>query len=185
MGLLTAALHDLGKLAAKWQDKMWLWQKSVKPDEPRDCFLGHSDFDGADREQRERIKEAKYRKPPHAVESYYAGLRILNRSRPDEPDDLRKNIIIALGSAIARHHSAFANELREFELQAGYEAEVQSVLEQLGLGDMDLRDRPSIADRRVFAQRWFVDPETHEEVFPLYRYLVRRLRLADQKSNKW
>ncbi|CAN5169855.1 CRISPR-associated helicase/endonuclease Cas3 [soil metagenome] len=184
MGLLVAALHDLGKLSAQWQDKMWLWQQSVKPDEPRDCFLGHSDFDGADREQRERIRNAMYRKPPHAVESYYAGLRLLHRYFADEPDDLRSDLVVALGSAIARHHSAFARNLGEFRLGDGYEREANDILNRFGL-DADLKDRPKTADRQVFAHDWFVDPEEHESVFSLYRYVVRRLRLADQKSNDW
>lgn len=184
MGLLVAALHDLGKLSAQWQDKMWLWQKSVKPDEPRDCFLGHSDFDGADRKQRERMREAGYKKPPHAVESYYAGLRLLHRYFADEPDDIRSDFVVALGSAIAHHHSAFARNLGEFGLQDGYESEANDILEQFGL-DADLMDHPKTDDRQVFAHDWFVDPEEHESVFSLYRYVVRRLRLADQKSNDW
>lgn len=184
MGLLVAALHDLGKLSADWQDKMWLWQQSIKPDEPRDCFLGHSDFDGADREQRQRIKEARYKKPPHAVESYYSGLRILHQYLAEEPDDLRRDIVVALGSAIAHHHSAFASNLGEFGLRAGYEKEARAIFEQFGL-EVDLLDRPKTADRRVFARDWFVDPEEHEDLFSLYRYVVRRLRLADQKSNDW
>ena len=184
MGLLVAALHDLGKLSAKWQDKMWLWQQSVKPNEPRDCFLGHSDFNGTNRKQRECVKEAKYKKPPHAVESYYAGLRILHQYLAEEPDDLRRELVVALGSAIAHHHSAFASNLGEFGLQAGYEKEARDVLEQFGL-EVDLLDRPKTADRRVFARDWFVDPEKHKNVFSLYRYMVRRLRLADQKSNDW
>jgi len=185
MGLLVAALHDLGKLAEVWQDRMWLWQQSVEPGKP-DCFLGHSDFDGTNDEQRRRIKKAMYRKPPHAVESYYAGFRILHQGLADQPDDLRKSIVSALGLAIAHHHSASARSLGEFNLQAGYEGEVRKVLERFGL-DGDLMDRPKIADRRRFAQDWFVDPgrRDHERAFPLYRYLVRRLRLADQKSHDW
>lgn len=185
MGLLAAALHDLGKLAEEWQDRMWLWQQSVEPGKP-DCFLGHSDFDGTDDEQRKRIRNTIYRKPPHAVESYYAGLRVLHQCLADQPDDLRKSMMVAIGSAIARHHSAFASSLGEFNLQAGYEGEVRKALERFGI-EGDLMDRPKIADRRTFAQDWFVDPgrKDHERVFPLYRYLVRRLRLADQKSNDW
>lgn len=184
MGLLVVALHDLGKLSAQWQDKMWLWQQTVRPDEPRDCFLGHSDFDGTNRKQRERIREASFKKPPHAVESYYAGLRVLHRYLAKEPDDLRRELMTALGSAIAHHHSAFASNLGEFGLQTGYEQEAREVLERFGV-EVDLLDRPKIADRRVFARDWFVDPEEHENVFPLHSYMVRRLRLADQKSNDW
>jgi CRISPR-associated endonuclease/helicase Cas3 len=185
MGLLAAALHDLGKLAKEWQDKMWLWQRSVEPEEP-DCFLGHSDFDGTNDEQRKRIKQPGYRKPPHAVESYYAGLRILHQRLADQPDDLRKSIVLAIGTAIAHHHSAFASSLGEFSLQAGYEDEVRKTLEPFGL-DGDLMDRPKLADRRRFSQDWFVNPgrREHENALLLYRYLVRRLRLADQKSNDW
>lgn len=184
MGLLVAALHDLGKLSAHWQDKMWLWQQNVKPDEPRDCFLGHSDFDGTDPKQRKEIREAKYRKPPHAVESYYAGLRLLHGYFADKPEEFRGELVRALGSAIAHHHSAFARNLGEFKLKDGYETDANAILERCGL-DGDLMDRPKTADRRIFAGDWIVDPEEHESVFSLYRYVVRRLRLADQKSNDW
>lgn len=184
MGLLVAALHDLGKLSAQWQDKMWLWQQTVRPHEPRDCFLGHSDFDGANYGQRQRIKEARFKKPPHAVESYYASLRILHGYLADESDDLRRELVVALGSAIAHHHSAFASNLGEFRLQTGYEQEARDVLGQFGI-EVDLLEQPKIADRRRFGQDWLVDPEEHEDVFALYSYMVRRLRLADQKSNDW
>ncbi|MGF1472618.1 MAG: CRISPR-associated helicase Cas3' [Rubrobacteraceae bacterium] len=184
MGLLVTALHDLGKLAVEWQDRIWLWQRSVEPNEPIDCFLGHSDFDGSDRDQRERSRNPMYAKPPHAVESYYAGLRCLHAYLGEESEDLREDLVIALGSTIAHHHSAFAKNLGDFRLQDGYEAEASRILEQFGIG-VDLLDSPKIGDRWVFARDWFVDPEEHEEVFSLYRYVVRRLRLADQKSNDW
>lgn len=184
MGLLVSALHDLGKLAVEWQDRMWLWQQNVKPEESRDGFLGHSDFDGSDRKQREEIKQAKYKKPPHAVEGYYAGLSILQNSLTEWPNDIQKKIVVALGSAIARHHSAFASSLQEFRLAPGYESEVERVLERFGLV-AEIKDRPKLSTRGAFNQGWLIDPETHDEVFPLYRYMVRRLRLADQKSNDW
>lgn len=184
MGLLVAALHDLGKLAEDWQEKIWLWQQNVRPDEPRDCFLGHSDFDGTDPKHREHEKESKYKKPPHAVEGYYVGLRLLSRSLADWPEELCGNIIVALGSAIARHHSASASSLREFRLAPGYEAVVGELLERFEL-EVDLRDRPSAANREVLARDYIIDPEEHENVLPLYWYMVRRLRLADQKSHDW
>lgn len=184
MGLLVAALHDLGKLAVEWQDRMWLWQQNVKPGESRDGFLGHSDFDGSDRKQREEIKQAKYKKPPHAVESYYAALRILQNSLTEWPDEVRKNVIVALGSAIARHHSAFASSLQEFRLAPGHEIEIEKVLERFGLV-AEIKDQPKLSTRGAFNQGWFINPDTHDDVFSLYRYMVRRLRLADQKSNDW
>jgi len=185
IGLLVSALHDLGKLSAKWQDRMWLWQQTIKPNEPRDdCFLGHSDFDGTDYQQRKKIKEARFKKPPHAVESYYAGLRVLYQYLADEPEEMRTELLVALGSAIARHHSAFASNLGEFELQAGYEEEARIILEQFGV-ELSLLHQPTAAQRRKFGQDQLVDPEEHEDGFPLYLYMVRRLRLADQKSNDW
>ena len=184
MGLLVAALHDLGKLSAQWQERMWLWQQTVKPSEPRDCFLGHSDFDGADYHQRKKIKEARFKKPPHAVESYYSGLRVLYQYLVDEPEELRTELLVALGSAIARHHSAFASNLGDFELQAGYEEEARTILEQFEV-ETQLLHQPTATQRRKFGQDRLVDPEEHEDVFPLYLYMVRRLRLADQKSNDW
>ncbi|MCA3748043.1 MAG: CRISPR-associated helicase Cas3', partial [Rubrobacter sp.] len=187
MGLLAAALHDLGKLAKEWQDKIWLWQKSVRPREPRDCFLAHSDFDGTNDQQRKRIRDPKYRKPPHAVESYYAGLEVLMRSLPEALEVDRIEVVAALGSAIARHHAAFASTLGEFQLDAGYREEVRNVLGRLGVDMDDLPDHPSATQRQKFAQDWIINPEheRHEDVLPLYWYVARRLRLADQRSHDW
>jgi CRISPR-associated endonuclease/helicase Cas3 len=185
MGRIVAALHDLAKLAERWQERIWRWQTTVKPNEERDGFLGHSDFDGSDREQREQYKDAKYMKPPHAVESYYAGHRVLAQAIKgiDVRADLRKPIHIALGSAIARHHSAFAENLGEFRLADGYEAEVQKVLAPLGL-EVDLRDNPPTKHRASFSD-WIINPEDENAMLPLYWYMVRRLRLADQRSQDW
>lgn len=185
LGLVVAALHDLGKLADKWQERIWSWQTTVRLDEKRDGFLGHSDFDGADRAQRERYRNPKYMKPPHAVESYYAGHRILAQAikgiemRPE----LRKPVHVALGSAIARHHSAFAEKLGEFKLAEGYETEVREILAPLEL-EADLRNDPQTNHRASFSD-WIINPESKDAMLPLYWYMVRRLRMADQRSHDW
>jgi CRISPR-associated endonuclease/helicase Cas3 len=185
MGLIVAALHDLGKLAEKWQERIWSWQTTVKPDERRDGFLGHSDFDGTNDAQRKRYRDPRYMKPPHAVESYYAGHRILAQAikRIEMQADLRKPVHVALGSAVARHHSAFAEKLGEFRLAEGYETEVQEILEPLGL-EADLRNDPPAGHRASFSD-WIINPEVEDKMLPLYWYMVRRLRLADQHSNDW
>lgn len=185
LGLIVAALHDLGKLAEKWQEKIWSWQTTVKPNEKRDGFLGHSDFDGADRAQRERYRDPKYMKPPHAVESYYAGHRILAQAIKgiEMRAGLRKSVHVALGSAIARHHSAFAERLGEFRLAEGFETEVREILAPLGL-EANLRNNPPAKHRATFPD-WIINPEVGDEMLPLYWYMVRRLRLADQRSHDW
>lgn len=185
MGLVVAALHDLGKLAEKWQERIWNWQTTVKPDEGRDGFLGHSDFDGADRAQREQYRNPKYMKPPHAVESYYAGHRILAQEIKgiEMRAELRKPVHMALGSAIARHHSAFAEKLGEFRLAEGYEAEVREILAPRRL-EAELRNEPSVKHRESFSD-WIINPEVEDRMLPLYWYMVRRLRMADQRSHDW
>lgn len=185
MGRIVVALHDLGKLAEKWQEKIWSWQMTVRPDEKRDGFLGHSDFDGTDDIQRKQYKDPKFMKPPHAVESYFAGHRVLTQEikgievRPE----LRKPIHVALGSAIARHHSAFAGKLGEFRLAEGCEAEAREVLAPLRL-EADLQDEPTAKHRASFSD-WIIDPEAEDRMLPLYWYMVRRLRMADQRSHDW
>lgn len=185
LGRIVAALHDLGKLAEKWQERIWSWQTSVKPDERRDGFLGHSDFDGTNDTQRKRYKDPKYMKPPHAVESYYAGHRILAQEIKgiEMRADLRKPVHVALGSAIARHHSAFAEKLGEFRLAEGCATEVQEILTPLGL-KADLRNDPP-AKHRVSFPGWIINPEVEDRMLPLYWYMVRRLRMADQRSHDW
>lgn len=185
MGRIVAALHDLGKLAEKWQERIWSWQMTVKQNEKRDGFLGHSDFDGADRAQRERYRDSKYMKPPHAVESYYAGHRILAQAIKgvEMRAEFRKPVHVALGSAIARHHSAFAEKLGEFRLAEGHETEVREILTPLGL-EADLCNDPPAKHRASFSD-WIINPEIDDRMLPLYWYMVRRLRMADQRSHDW
>jgi CRISPR-associated endonuclease/helicase Cas3 len=185
IGLIAAALHDLGKLAEKWQERIWSWQTTVKPDEERDGFLGHSDFDGTNEAQRKHYRDPRYMKPPHAVESYYAGHRILAQEIKSigMQADLRKPVHVALGSAIARHHSAFSEKLGEFRLAEGYETEEREILGPLQL-EADLNTNPSAKHRASFSD-WIINPEARDAMLPLYWYMVRRLRLADQRSNDW
>lgn len=103
-------------------------------------------------------------------------------------EHIKEDIVTALGSAIARHHSAFAGSPREFQLDPRSQVEVRKVLDQFGLSvDLLVDQPPSLAQRQIFAQDWIINPEheDHEEMLPLYWYVVRRLRLADQRSNDW
>jgi CRISPR-associated endonuclease/helicase Cas3 len=158
---LAAALHDAGKLTNAWQDAAWDYeskQRSRQRGEP----IAHTT---------KGLGDKGPALPHHAVEGAFAVAPLLAKL------DLG-SAAWALASAIARHHSPTARECQRFELIAGAEALVK---QWVGAGPVELRngtDRLELAD---FSED--IGGAIDEQVrdwWPLYAYLVRRLRLADQ-----
>ncbi len=176
----AVALHDVGKLARHWQDAIWRWQLDLSGGE-RDGLLAHSDFDGSDPEHRQRILDARYRRPPHAVEGAFAVSELLGELALEFgfSEAHVEDVVRALVTAIARHHSSRSREMGEFELVP--EAR-NAVAVTLGLSteQVILNDRPTASERVRFAD--VLAGPSYERAFPLYLFVARRLRLADWKS---
>lgn len=176
----AVSLHDVGKLSSRWQDAIWNWQADMH-NGVRDDFLAHSDFDGNLAEHQERIRDPRYRRPPHAAEGAFAASQILGELALEAgiSDALLYEVVSALASAIARHHAARTSELGCFELAPGAEAAVAATL---GLPEerVTLLQRPTQAERVSFAGS--LASPSQELAFPLYLFLARRLRLADWQS---
>jgi CRISPR-associated endonuclease/helicase Cas3 len=189
---ITCALHDVGKLTIEWQQCAWLWQdhKDARaraaglpvPDRPR-VPIAHTWYESAvDRDFR---GSAQYRFPPHAVQGAYAVC------------DAVAARLIALGgekwgqlaarcavTAIARHHGPRTRECSLFR----FPADARQTLASISPDDsarMTLQECTLPLDREQFPDELlsFLGTESSTMVcdaFPLYTFLVRTLRLADQ-----
>ncbi len=193
---LVCSLHDAGKLAVKWQEVAWRWQcdkddrlrAQGKPIQERPQVpLAHTSFDPfADREYRGLLQ---YQFPNHAVEGAFAVEEALCTQLIGMWGE-KRGLFAALAavSAIARHHAPRARAAGRFELDEQARELLAAYLKQ---------DKASLAIRQCnssLASNEFADTlinllqEEHAAAWPLYVFLVRRLRLADQgslKDTKW
>lgn len=174
---ISCALHDVGKLSVKWQKAVKEWQQYKNPQKLTDEPIAHSDYDPeTDFEEKKKFP----RQSPHASEGAYAVAAWLR-------DCFGENAIV-VWTAIARHHGAFTESLEGFNLVDGAEKWINKTLISL---DKEITLRNRLSDRII--QNSFKDDllnfsknNENEDVglWPLYVFLVRRLRLADQKSQK-
>lgn len=180
---LVAALHDVGKLADGWQRAIWRWQEEIHK-ETRNGFLAHSQFDGSNAYQRQRQRESKFKKPPHAVEGAFAVLPIL-ASRVTatgmQIGDIER-VTFALASAIARHHSAFSAQLSDYALSPAAHAEALRVASLDGAIKLYAQPQPSLPSAQAQFKDKLVAPQRDGDAFLVYWYVARRLRLADQQA---
>jgi CRISPR-associated endonuclease/helicase Cas3 len=188
---LTCALHDAGKLTVKWQEVAWRWQRAkderlrangTEPPERPKVPLAHTSFDPvADREYRRLLQ---YQFPNHAVEGAYAvevGVcqRLINLCGQEA------GLVAALAtvSAIARHHAPKAKHLGEFTTNSVSKGALTALLGDQVSGL--LRDSANRVEANSFGDRLLnLRIEEHESCWPLFAFLIRRVRLADQSSFK-
>lgn len=178
---LVAALHDTGKLSTGVQATMWRWMEEVHQVH-RTGFLAHTTFDARDSRQVALDRQARFRKPPHAVEGAYAANQLLSDAvqRLGVLAGTAADVVRALFSAIARHHSPAARTLRTFELSAGAQREVTDHLQSFGVKG-ELADKPSDV-HLAKVPTLLADPGTNEVGYTLYLFVVRLLRMADQRA---
>jgi len=195
---LAASLHDVGKLSAAWQDAIWDWQLVKSPGQ-RQGFLAHSDYDPVTDRVREEARA--FTRPPHAAEGAFAVanviLRYLEESLGISDEQLQYGIARCVWTAIARHHGARTSSVNSFRFAQGAVVELSAFHSKLlqflhaqklylSLEVADWLDSPSELDRADFEKRWVeASNEAIQPFLPLYWYLARRLRLADQHSHEW
>lgn len=172
---ISCAFHDVGKLSVKWQAAIRKWQQNKNPQKMTDEPIAHSDYNP----ETDFVDKAKFPKqPPHASEGAYAVASWLRDSFGDNA--------IAVWTAIARHHGAFTDSLERFSLVAGAD---NWVSKSLWSSEKKINLTNKLSDSII--QNSFKDDllnfsknDSDIELWPLYAFLVRRLRLADQKSQK-
>jgi CRISPR-associated endonuclease/helicase Cas3 len=156
---LSALLHDICKLTKQWQGEAWKYE-TARTGKPRNESIAHTT---------KKPGEQGPKFPPHAVEGAFAASEFLLQELQEAG--------WAVASSIARHHSARAGESMMFELIPGAEA----LVSELGGRRVSLRNSSSLLRIKELTDdleaAWEDDCR---KWWPLYAYLVRRLRLADQ-----
>jgi len=185
----TCALHDVGKLSTGWQERGWLWQDH-KDARARDAGrevpararvpIAHtwleSELDGPFR------GKAEYKFPPHAVQGAFAVCDALFAQLMSLDDRVWAQMAARCAvTAIARHHGPRTKECTLFRLPPGSEKVVAD--SPGGWPDLTLRECVDPLSREQFPDvllTFGVDAD--ELAWPLYAFLVRHLRLADQSA---
>lgn len=172
---VCCALHDVGKLSVKWQAAVRVWQQYKNPRKLTGTPLAHSDYEpDVDFENKKKYPK----QPPHAAEGAYSTARWLSGIFGDNA--------IAVWTSIARHHGAFTASLENFKLIEGAEEWIGETLPP-SVDGVALTDSPDILIQKNFQNDLLLfSGQTGEDarLWPLYVFLVRRLRLADQRSQK-
>ncbi|MFO0794412.1 MAG: CRISPR-associated helicase Cas3' [Candidatus Brocadiaceae bacterium] len=176
LAVMSCVLHDVGKLSVKWQESVRKWQQFKNPQKLTAEPIAHSDYNPeTDFEQKMQLQK----QPPHAAEGAYAMGDWLS-------DYMGEDVAAAVWTAIARHHGAFTESLGDFKLIDDASKWVKDSVLFTFREKILLADKPDISMRKQFANDLlgFSKNTDDERLWPLYMFLVRRLRLADQKSQK-
>ena len=173
---LAAALHDTGKLSTGWQGAARTWQEYKTPGKVPLEPIAHTDFDPrTDREAKKGFRDP----PNHAVEGAYAAIEYLDGVFEDVP-----KVAVCILTAIARHHSSHARTLTDYSLVPGAEKLVGVLTSALGLPTVRLLEKPDycfcVLDGAFRHYLLTAVRADDAKWLPLYWYLVRCLRLADQ-----
>ena len=191
---LICALHDTGKLSADWQKTAWRWQDDkdarartagARVPVRRRVPLAHTWFEWeADRSL--RVKR-EYRFPAHAVQGAYALFQAL-AARSIElggGENWGAAAVPCAVTAVARHHSTRARRCTLFGFDADMgRATVARVLSP-PLENFGLQGCSNLADSEAFPFELLAfcrEPDAC--LWPLYSFLIRRLRLADQVATR-
>jgi CRISPR-associated endonuclease/helicase Cas3 len=185
-------LHDLGKLQMRWQQWASAWQLSRDSSYKPAAALAHTDFD-ADNPQDRKRQQSLIRRPPHATASGYYACSILEQALNGIPVESIAYVASACTAAIIAHHGAFLPnaigiDLGILELSKGWE---QIVSECLGfMPDPEVvEDLTREKDREGYmgaVLQTTMSRDTLQRWWPLVSYLMRTLRLSDQRAtSEW
>lgn len=168
---IMIVFHDYGKLNNKWQKPMQEYQRLKAESDPNFLYdpsevLAHSDYDDlVDKDI--ALKAGMNKRPGHAgIGGYVVSLLL---------EDLYDEEVLAncVANAISKHHNSKAESFPEFNTQI-YVHGIENILNSLNLKMKPLMKRKQGSLIDAF-------PENDLE-WLLYLYLVRILRLCDQKA---
>ncbi len=186
-------LHDLGKLQHRWQQWAERYQQQKVNSYAMPAPLAHTDFDYDSAADRQRSRAVGVTRPPHAAASAFYGIMALNRVLDDIPAICRSQAASACAAAILAHHGSFVPKTPGLDLGIlPLIDDWSNDLSQLYTSAVDPVTFQSLAaysDKRGLLQQ-FVNQTTSldalERWWPLVAYLMRTLRLADQRAtSEW
>jgi len=162
-------LHDYGKLNFAWQKPMRELQKLKGNYDPGEV-LAHSDFNQLTDKEIEKQSGAKH-KPPHAG----AGAFVFIESAKDIINSSSyEDLTNSASTAILKHHGVDTDSYSDFEVTDDSYKEVERLFE-----DIEIKTKLTQKTRGGILTDYL--PNNKEE-WVIYLFLVRLLRLCDQKA---
>ncbi len=164
-------LHDYGKLNTEWQKKMKRLQElkangNYNPEE----VLAHSDFNELTDKEIEKQSGAK-NKPPHAGAGAYAFVA--------SAEDIIKStdyeeLTNSVSTAILKHHGVETESYSDFDITEENYKQIKCLLQDIGI--------KANLNRKARGGRLTDYLPVNKEEWVIYLFLVRILRLCDQKA---
>lgn len=162
-------LHDYGKLNSSWQKPMRELQILKGNYEPGEV-LAHSDFNELTDKEIEKQSRAK-NKPPHAG----AGAYVFIGNAVDIIDSENYEYLAnSISMAILKHHGVESESYFDFEIADKDYNEIVRLLDDIGI-------KTKLTQKARGGKLTDYIPENKEE-WVIYLFLVRILRLCDQKA---
>lgn len=177
---LVIAAHDLGKLDARWQRWAHRWQEEVsilRGVDLRvagDVMLAHTDYNAGDEQEKALNIKRKKERPNHAVEGAAAAVPVLMAELNGQLPLVRAALTAVIG-----HHSAGAEgDHGSYQADTAAAGAFEEIARRINVKGAK---RPAwqvgqggIGNRRI-------DFDSSQELLA-YLYVVRILRMADQRS---
>lgn len=172
----SAALHDLGKLQAQWQEWAEAAQRARDPLYRHTELLAHTDFDSGNANDRALARTIRPARPHHSAASAYYGFRVLEQVEPAVPLIAKAACI----SAVLGHHGGWAEDT-VLQLHPRWEQDFRKVQPSV--------ERVAIPAPQVSAVRQLWTGLSSIKLqfavwWPLAAYLTRTLRLSDQLATE-
>jgi CRISPR-associated endonuclease/helicase Cas3 len=165
---LTICLHDYGKLNVAWQKPMKEFQKrKTGADNPTEV-LAHTDYD--DSTDRELAKECKIKsKPPHAGIGAMQAYEILY-------DEYSEEVAKVVCNAILKHHSPETQSFVDFNISDYSIKVIKQLFEEYSLKENFIKMEKGESLQDILP--------TKDKEWLIYLFIVRILRLCDQKATE-
>jgi CRISPR-associated endonuclease/helicase Cas3 len=162
-------LHDYGKLNSAWQKPMRELQKLKGNYEPNEV-LAHSDFNELSDKELEQQSGAK-NKPPHAG---IGSIAFLESSKDIIDSANYEDLANSVLTAILKHHGVETETYPDFSISDENYKEVDKLLENININTKLIR--------KARGGKLTDFLPTNNEEWVIYFFLVRILRICDQKA---
>lgn len=189
---MVGLLHDMGKLNQKWQSWAEEAQRLADPSKLGLLPLAHTDFDSGNVQHRRfeaALRERGIQRPAHAAQGAYlfgAGYAGLLSQFPEQ---MRAEVASACAAAILAHHGGWLPD--DVKLSALVKEWSQGLEGKLPLHPDEAAFLPILKLDDGKKSRWMEEllkAATHSDKlnqwWPLVAYLIRTLRLSDQRATQ-